>query len=104
AKPMSIGHLRSTVIGQALVNIFRCMGFKTIGVNYLGDWGVQFGKLAWAHLNKSNLLTRAKKEEQKILQGGFSDTLWKKLLQDAADQPEISFDYLYALYVVFHAV
>jgi len=51
AKPMSIGHLRSTVIGQSLKNLFEAMGYKAIGINHLGDWGVQFGKLAWAYQN-----------------------------------------------------
>ncbi len=45
AKPFGIGHLRSTVIGQALYNLYRFLGWKTIGDNHLGDWGTQFGKL-----------------------------------------------------------
>lgn len=45
AKPFGIGHLRSTIIGQALYNIYRFLGYKTIGDNHLGDWGSQFGKL-----------------------------------------------------------
>ncbi len=48
AKPMSIGHLRATVIGQAIYNLAKSQGYKVIGLNHLGDWGVQFGKLAWA--------------------------------------------------------
>jgi arginyl-tRNA synthetase len=48
AKPMSIGHLRATVIGQAICNLARSQGYEVIGLNHLGDWGVQFGKLAWA--------------------------------------------------------
>lgn len=51
AKPMSVGHLRATVIGQAIVNLARTQGFEVIGLNHLGDWGVQFGKLAWAYQN-----------------------------------------------------
>lgn len=50
AKPMSIGHLRATVIGQAICNIARSQGFEVVGINHLGDWGVQFGKLAWAYM------------------------------------------------------
>lgn len=49
AKPMSVGHLRSTVIGQALYNIFKFSGWKTIGDNHLGDWGKQFGVLIAAY-------------------------------------------------------
>jgi len=43
AKPFSVGHLRSTVIGDALSNIFRKIGYNTIKINHLGDWGKQFG-------------------------------------------------------------
>lgn len=45
AKPFHIGHLRSTVIGAALYNIYKYLGYNTIGVNHLGDYGTQFGKL-----------------------------------------------------------
>ena len=49
AKPFSVGHLRSTVIGDALSNIFRKMGYNTIKFNHLGDWGKQFGLLMVAY-------------------------------------------------------
>ena len=45
AKPFHIGHLRSTVIGAALYNIYKHLGYNVIGVNHLGDYGTQFGKL-----------------------------------------------------------
>jgi arginyl-tRNA synthetase len=45
AKPFSVGHLRSTIIGQALHNILSFLGYQVIGDNHLGDWGTQFGKL-----------------------------------------------------------
>lgn len=45
AKPFHIGHLRSTVIGGALYNIYKFLGYNTIGINHLGDYGTQFGKL-----------------------------------------------------------
>lgn len=45
AKPFHIGHLRSTVIGGALYNIYKFMGYNVIGINHLGDYGTQFGKL-----------------------------------------------------------
>jgi arginyl-tRNA synthetase len=48
AKPFGIGHLRSTIIGQALYNIYKFLGYKVIGDNHLGDWGTQFGKLIFA--------------------------------------------------------
>ncbi|MBX3022524.1 MAG: arginine--tRNA ligase [Bdellovibrionales bacterium] len=50
AKPMHIGHLRASVIGQAIVNLAKTQGYQVIGLNHLGDWGVQFGKLAWAYM------------------------------------------------------
>lgn len=49
AKPFHIGHLRSTVIGNALYNIFNAIGYNSVGINYLGDWGTQFGKLIVAY-------------------------------------------------------
>jgi arginyl-tRNA synthetase len=51
AKPFGIGHLRSTIIGQALYNIYKFLGYKVIGDNHLGDWGTQFGKLIFAIKN-----------------------------------------------------
>ncbi len=48
AKPFGIGHLRSTVIGNSLKNIFKFLGYNVIGINHLGDWGTQFGKLITA--------------------------------------------------------
>lgn len=49
AKPFGIHHLRSTVIGNALRNLFRALGYTVVGINHLGDWGSQFAKLivAW---------------------------------------------------------
>ncbi|MBI2464971.1 arginine--tRNA ligase [Candidatus Shapirobacteria bacterium] len=48
AKPFGIGHLRSTNIGHALYNIYKVLGWNTIGDNHLGDWGTQFGKMITA--------------------------------------------------------
>lgn len=45
AKPFHIGHLRSTVIGGALYKIYKYLGYNTIGINHLGDYGTQFGKM-----------------------------------------------------------
>ncbi|MCX6705995.1 MAG: arginine--tRNA ligase [Candidatus Woesebacteria bacterium] len=47
AKPFGIGHLRSTIIGQALYNLYKFLGYEVIGDNHLGDWGTQFGKLLY---------------------------------------------------------
>ena len=49
AKPIGVGHLRSTIIGQALANIYEATGYGVIRDNYLGDWGTQFGKLVYAY-------------------------------------------------------
>ena len=49
AKPFSMGHLRSTVIGHALANIAEKNGYEAIRINHLGDWGTQFGKLIVAY-------------------------------------------------------
>ena len=54
AKPFSVGHLRSTVIGDALSNIFRKIGYNTIKINHLGDWGKQFGLLMVAYKKWGN--------------------------------------------------
>lgn len=49
AKSFSIGHLRSTMIGNSLKLIFQKAGYKTVGIDYLGDWGTQFGKMIVAY-------------------------------------------------------
>ncbi|MDA5108483.1 arginine--tRNA ligase [Brevibacillus thermoruber] len=49
AKPFSMGHLRSTVIGNAIANIMEKHGYRPIRINHLGDWGTQFGKLIVAY-------------------------------------------------------
>jgi len=51
AKPFHMGHLRSTVIGAALRRIHRHLGHEVIGINHLGDWGSQFGKVITAFLH-----------------------------------------------------
>lgn len=48
AKKMHIGHFRACNIGQAIRNLAVANGYKVIGLNHLGDWGTQFGKLAWS--------------------------------------------------------
>ncbi len=49
AKPFGIGHLRSTIIGNSIANICEFEGFKTVRINYLGDWGAQFGKIIFGY-------------------------------------------------------
>src|SRR5262249_11204064 len=49
AKPMHVGHLRSTIIGDSLARLFRFLGHKVIADNHLGDWGTQFGILLYGY-------------------------------------------------------
>lgn len=49
AKPMSMGHLRSTVIGNSIANLMAKVNYKPVKINHLGDWGTQFGKLMCAY-------------------------------------------------------
>lgn len=49
AKPFHIGHLRTTVIGNSLSRILQFLGYKTVSINHLGDWGTQFGKMVVAY-------------------------------------------------------
>ena len=51
AKPFHIGHLSTTVIGGALYRIFKFLGYNAVGINHLGDYGTQFGKLIYAYKN-----------------------------------------------------
>ena len=69
AKPFGIGHLRSTIIGQAIYNLYKFLGWKTIGDNHLGDWGTQFGTLLYQITTKKldvNRLTIADLEGEYV--------------------------------------
>ena len=55
AKPFHIGHLSTTVIGSALCKIFRFLGYRVVGINHLGDYGTQFGKLIVAFKKWSSI-------------------------------------------------
>lgn len=48
AKPMHVGHLRSTILGAALMRLFAAQGYRAVGINHIGDWGSQFGGLVVA--------------------------------------------------------
>lgn len=52
AKRMSVGHLRSTIIGDTLRALYESLGYRIVGINYLGDWGTQYGKLVVAYQEK----------------------------------------------------
>ena len=66
AKPFHIGHLSTTVIGAALYRIYTALGYKAVGINHLGDYGTQFGKLIYAVKTWGDLDT-VKKEGLKEL-------------------------------------
>jgi arginyl-tRNA synthetase len=75
AKPMHVGHLRSTLIGECLSRVARFLGHKVIADNHLGDWGTQFGKVifGWKHaLNQDLLAADALAELVRIYQ--FANT------------------------------
>ena len=58
AKPMHVGHIRSTILGDSLARTLRLLGHKVVTDNHIGDWGTQFGKLlvGWKHgLNRAAL-------------------------------------------------
>ncbi|MBN2788651.1 MAG: arginine--tRNA ligase [Candidatus Delongbacteria bacterium] len=81
AKNMGIHNLRSTIIGQSIYNIFETLGYKTVGVNHLGDWGTQFGKLMWA-LEKWSSIEEV--EEKGIL---FLNEIYVKFHRKAENSP-----------------
>ena len=69
AKPMHVGHIRSTILGESLKRIFRLLGHTVIGDNHIGDWGTQFGKLlvGWkSELNRDALEANALEEMERL--------------------------------------
>ena len=117
AKSFSVGHLRSTMIGNSLKLIYRNLGYNVVGINYLGDWGTQFGKMIvaynmWGDKEKiakdpinelTNLYVRfheeAKENEElnelarqafKRLEDGDKEyyELWQKIREDSLKESE----------------
>ncbi len=100
AKPFHIGHLSTTVIGSALCKIFRFLGYKVVGINHLGDYGTQFGKLivafkkwsSWQAVQEDRLkeLTRiyVKFHEEAKLDALLDDEARKyfKLIEDGDEE------------------
>ena len=82
AKPFHIGHLSTTVLGGALYRIYNFLGYKTVGINHLGDYGTQFGKLISAYKRWGN------KEE--IENGGIRalNELYVTFHREAEEHPE----------------
>jgi arginyl-tRNA synthetase len=83
AKPFSMGHLRSTVIGNSLSLIYEKCGYRTIKINHLGDWGTQFGKLITAY----NLWGTEEKVKAKPIQELLA--LYIKFHEAAESQPQL---------------
>ncbi len=82
AKPFHIGHLSTTVLGGALYRIFNFLGYKAIGINHLGDYGTQFGKLISAYKRWG--------DKETIEKGGIRalNELYVKFHQEAEMHPE----------------
>lgn len=83
AKPFHIGHLSTTVIGGALYRIFEHLGYNVVGINHLGDWGTQFGKLIVATRKWSSLEEVAKNDEY------FLNALYVRYHKESEVHPEM---------------
>jgi arginyl-tRNA synthetase len=83
AKPFSMGHLRSTVIGNSLAFIVEKCGYNPIRINHIGDWGTQFGKLITAY--------KLWGEEERVKQNPIKEllTLYIKFHDEAENDPEL---------------
>ena len=85
AKPMHVGHIRSTILGYTLAQAFRLLGHKVVTDNHIGDWGTQFGKLlvGWKeHLDQDALAADALAEMERLY----------KLVNSACDEDEAVLD------------
>ena len=82
AKPFHIGHLSTTVLGGALYRIFNFLGYKAVGINHLGDYGTQFGKLISAYKRWG--------DKDTIEQGGIRalNELYVRFHREAEEHPE----------------
>ena len=82
AKPFHIGHLSTTAIGGALYKIFNFLGYKAVGINHLGDYGTQFGKLICAYKHWGN--------KQEVEKGGIHaiNDLYVRFNSEADEQME----------------
>lgn len=83
AKPFGVGHLRSTVIGESLVRLFRADGYDVIGINHLGDWGTQFGKNIAAYLRWGDEATVKQDPVRELLK------LYVRFHDEAKASPEL---------------
>jgi len=84
AKPFHIGHLRSTVIGGALYKIYNHLGYNSVGINYLGDWGLQFGKVMAGYDMWKDEYDFTQNEIQSILK------IYIRFNQEEKENPELT--------------
>ena len=84
AKPFHIGHLRSTVIGGSLYKIYNFLGYKSVGINYLGDWGLQFGKVMAGYDMWKDEYDFTENEIQSILK------IYIRFNQEEKEKPELT--------------
>ena len=122
AKPFHIGHMRTTLIGHALYNIYKYLGYNTVGINHLGDYGTQFGKLIegyklwgneydlstnpidklveiYVRINKEceneEVLERCRKNFKLLEKGDeYCVSLWKKFSELSMDEFNRTYDLL----------
>lgn len=90
AKQLAVHHLRSTMLGHALVNLFRACGYEVIGVNHLGDWGTSFGQLmtGWDLFAEEEGLNRVPLERQDD-PIGLLTRLYTRFHESARAQPDL---------------
>ncbi len=83
AKPFHIGHLSTTVLGGALYKIFKFLGYETVGINHLGDYGTQFGKLICAYKRWGN--------KDEVEKGGIHaiNELYVRFNNEATEEMEV---------------
>ncbi|MBO5045794.1 MAG: arginine--tRNA ligase [Clostridia bacterium] len=83
AKPFHIGHLSTTVLGGALYRIFNYLGYRTVGINHLGDYGTQFGKLISAYTRWG--------DKQLVEEGGIRalNELYVRFHREAEENPAL---------------
>ncbi len=83
AKPFHIGHFGSTIIGHSIKNIYSFLGYKCVGINYLGDWGTQFGKEITAY--------KLWGDKEKIEKGGVDElvALYTEFHKKAEEDPSL---------------
>ncbi len=101
AKPFGVGHLRSTVIGMSLARIYDFCGYKTIKINYLGDFGTQFGKLitAFCRFKDDDIDI----DNNKNINNGDNTKNAFNLNSNLAEFKNDPVKFLYKLYVKFHS-